>query len=123
MDSKQISRRLLFVLALFLAGRSFPSFAAEDWKQKWERTIDAAKREGEVVIYGPHNPMYRSLWDTFQKNHPGIKIDFVPGKGANTPRRSSLKDEPVNTSPISLWVVLPATAPIRPALWNLCELN
>jgi ABC-type Fe3+ transport system substrate-binding protein len=82
MDSKQISRRLLFVLALFLAGRSFSSFAAEDWKQRWERTIDAAKREGEVVIYGPHNPMYRSLWDTFQKNHPGIKINFVPGKGA-----------------------------------------
>jgi len=82
MDSKQISRRLLFVLALFLAGRSFSSFAAEDCKQRWERTIDAAKREGEVVIYGPHNPMYRSLWDTFQKNHPGIKINFVPGKGA-----------------------------------------
>ena len=66
----------------FWPGRSFSSFAAEDWKQIWERTIDAAKREGEVVIYGPHNPMYRSLWDTFQKNYPGIKINFVPGKGA-----------------------------------------
>jgi ABC-type glycerol-3-phosphate transport system substrate-binding protein len=82
METKQLNLRALVVLALFLLGRTFPAFAAEDWKREWEKTIDAAKREGEVVIYGPHNPMYRALWDTFERNYSGIKINFVPGKGS-----------------------------------------
>jgi ABC-type Fe3+ transport system substrate-binding protein len=61
--------------------------AADDWKQQWEKTVEAAKREGEVVIYGPHNPMYRPLWETFEKSYPGVKISFVPGKGAEHTQR------------------------------------
>jgi hypothetical protein len=51
----------VIVLALFLVGRTFPTFSAEDWKREWEKTIEAAKRDGGVVIYGPHNPMCRAL--------------------------------------------------------------
>ena len=87
MDTKRLSRRALVVLALFLVSRSFPAFAAEDWKREWEKTIEAAKREGEVVVYGPHNPMYRALWDTFQRNYPGITINFLPGKGSEHTQR------------------------------------
>jgi iron(III) transport system substrate-binding protein len=81
MDTKRFSRRILIVLALFLAGQ-FPALAAEDWKREWEKIVEAAKRESEVVVYGPHNPMYRPLWDAFQKKHSGIKINFLPGKGS-----------------------------------------
>ena len=80
-------RRKWLVLALLLLSWSFPLFAAEDWKQEWEKTIAGAKREGQVVIYGPHNPMYRPLWETFQKSYPGITINFLPGKGSEHTQR------------------------------------
>ena len=62
-----IKRLILPAVVLAFVGRLFspqPGLAAESWKQEWEKTLDAAKRDGEVVIYGPHNPMYRPLWDT-----------------------------------------------------------
>jgi iron(III) transport system substrate-binding protein len=79
---KRLIRPALFLLSLFLLGWSYPTSAAEDWKQEWEKTTQAAKREGEVVIYGPHNPMYLPLWETFQRSYPGVKINFLPGKGS-----------------------------------------
>jgi iron(III) transport system substrate-binding protein len=82
MDMKRLTRPALVVFSLSLFGQSSPTSAAEDWKQEWERITQAAKREGEVVIYGPHNPMYRPLWDTFEKSYPGVKINFTPGKGS-----------------------------------------
>ena len=66
---------------------SQPAPAAENWKPEWEKTLQAAKRDGEVVIYGPHNPMYIPLWETFQKTYPGVKINFVPGKGSEHTQR------------------------------------
>jgi len=58
-----------------------------DWKKQWEMTVEAAKKEGEVAIYGPHNPMYQQLWAIFQKAYPEIKFNFVPGKGSDHAQR------------------------------------
>ncbi|HEY2987534.1 MAG TPA: extracellular solute-binding protein [Candidatus Binatia bacterium] len=76
----RVSAVFLFVLQVAWLSRVD---AAEAWKSEWEKTIQGAKREGQVTIYGPHNPMYRPLWEAFQKIFPGVKIDFVPGKGAD----------------------------------------
>ena len=84
---KRLRALALVVFSLSLSSRPLSTFAAEDWKREWEETIAAAKREGEVVIYGPHNPMYRPLWETFQKSYPGIKINFLPGKGSEHTQR------------------------------------
>src|SRR4051812_1838444 len=56
-------------------------------KKQWEATVEAAKKEGEVVIYGPHNPAYQQIWAIFQKSYPDIKFSFVPGKGADHAQR------------------------------------
>lgn len=61
--------------------------AQSDWKKPWETILEAAKKEGEVVIYGPHNPVYQQLWTLFQKSYPGIKFTFVPGKGSDHAQR------------------------------------
>jgi iron(III) transport system substrate-binding protein len=78
---------LILVLFVSQAFSLRPAIAAEEWKQEWEKTVAAAKREGEVVIYGPHNPMYRPLWESFEKTYPGVKINFVPGKGSEHTQR------------------------------------
>ena len=91
MAGKRIMERAIKTLMLILfvthALLWTPAIAAEEWKQEWEKTIEGAKREGEVVIYGPHNPMYRALWETFQKSYPGVKINFIPGKGSEHTQR------------------------------------
>src|SRR6266576_2383860 len=61
--------------------------AQSDWKRQWEGTVEAAKKEGEVTIYGPHNPAYQQVWTIFQKSYPEIKFSFVPGKGAEHAQR------------------------------------
>ncbi|HEX2933026.1 MAG TPA: hypothetical protein VHV54_25080, partial [Candidatus Binatia bacterium] len=58
-----------------------------DWKKQWEMTLDAARKEGEVVIYGPHNPVYQQVWSVFQKSYPETKFSFVPGKGSEHAQR------------------------------------
>ena len=84
---KPLTELALVAFSLFTLAISVPAFAGENWKQEWEKTIQAAKREREVVIYGPHNPMYRPLWETFQRSFPGLKINFLPGKGSEHTQR------------------------------------
>jgi iron(III) transport system substrate-binding protein len=78
---KSLLRAAIIFLVTYLSAPS--ATAAEDWKQEWEKTVQTAKREAELTIYGPHNPMYRPLWELFQKQFPGIKVNFEPGKGAD----------------------------------------
>ena len=49
--------KIFFVLLLF-NGSVGQANGQSDWKKQWEATIEAGKKEGEVVIYGPHNPVY-----------------------------------------------------------------
>jgi len=61
--------------------------AQSDWKKQWEATIEAGRKDGEVVIYGPHNPAYQHIWAIFQKLYPEVKFNFVPGKGSDHVQR------------------------------------
>ena len=61
--------------------------AQADWKKTWEAAGDTARKEGEVTIYGPHNPVYQQVWSIFQKSYPEIKFSFVPGKGSDHAQR------------------------------------
>src|ERR1044071_10427143 len=78
----------LVALAVFLGPLvAAPAGAQTDWKKPWEASVEAAKREGEVTIYGPHNPAYQQVWTIFQKTCPDIKFSFVPGKGSDHAQR------------------------------------
>ena len=83
MNARNYRKRVIVVSLCLLLGFSAPAGAQSDWKKQWETTIEAGKKEGEVVIYGPHNPMYQQLWAVFQKSFSEIKFNFVPGKGAD----------------------------------------
>ena len=75
------SRKCVIVVSLcLLLSFSTSAGAQSDWKKQWETTIEAGKKEGEVVIYGPHNPMYQQLWAVFQKSFSEIKFNFVDRK-------------------------------------------
>ncbi len=55
--------------------------ALGDWKQDWDKTLKAAKKEGKLVLYGGYNPRYRKLNKAFEKKY-GIKVNFTPGGGS-----------------------------------------
>jgi hypothetical protein len=83
-----VKRTRLVALAVFLGALVASMAEAQtDWKKPWEASVEAAKKEREVTIYGPHNPAYQQVWTIFQKTYPDIKFSFVPGKGSDHAQR------------------------------------
>jgi iron(III) transport system substrate-binding protein len=59
------------------------------WQAEWEKTLAAAKKEGEVSFYGSEG--YEKIFEVFQKRYPEIKVK------ANTTRRGSEHGQAVMT--------------------------
>jgi iron(III) transport system substrate-binding protein len=78
--------RYLFFIVLLL-GIESAAFGAEapKWQTDWEKTIDAAKKEGQLVIYG--SAEYEQLYTEFHKKYPEIKVTGVFGRGADVAQR------------------------------------
>jgi iron(III) transport system substrate-binding protein len=68
------------VAALF--GPTAVRAAADDWKEQWESSVAKGKEEGQVVLYGGYNPIYRKYTTLFEKKYPGISIDYIRGGGS-----------------------------------------
>lgn len=58
--------------ALLMARPVYGGEAKSRWQNEWERTVAAAKRESQVVIYTQGSKQY--LFDRFQEAFPGVKI-------------------------------------------------
>src|SRR5258705_12874224 len=60
--------------------------AQSDWKKEWEKTIEAAKKEGQVNVYiGGWEVVLES--GAFQKAYPEIKVTWVGGRARGTAKR------------------------------------
>lgn len=56
------------------------------WKKEWERTVEAAKKEGQVNIYiGGWGALLEA--GVFQKAYPEIKVVGVTGRGGEIAKR------------------------------------
>jgi len=55
--------------------------------KEWENAVAAAKKEGSISIYGPHNPAYLQLWEMFRKSFPEINFNSLPGLGSDLAKR------------------------------------
>ena len=72
-----------FYLAL---GNSMAMAAQADaWKADWEKTLQAAKKEGQLVLYGSAD--FEALFGEFHKKYPEIKVTGVYGRGADVAKR------------------------------------
>jgi iron(III) transport system substrate-binding protein len=115
-------KRLIAALA-FLFG--LPAFAQSD--ADWKPLVEAAKKEGTLVIAGPPARALRSaLTDEFVKLHPEINIEYVGGfpheleprilqeRGAGR----FLWDVYINGAPSAMFTLKPRGAldPLLPAL-------
>ena len=58
------------------------------WKQQWDKTVNAAKREGMVVVFGPAGETIRNaLIEAFKKSFPYITLEYVGGRAAEQAAR------------------------------------
>jgi iron(III) transport system substrate-binding protein len=79
---KRANRFVLAALALEVFCRcTTPAVAAEksSWQLDWDKTIQAAKQEGQIVIYAAIGPYHPQILTEFQKDHPEIKATIVHG--------------------------------------------
>lgn len=80
---------LLLVVALVSAASSYAAESRPAWQQELEKTVQAAKTEGQVTVYvhSTYVPVLGS--GAFEKTFPGIKLTVVSGVENDLERRFS----------------------------------
>jgi iron(III) transport system substrate-binding protein len=76
----------LGLMVLGLAGLGYAGSAAAqggDWKAKWDAVVAAAEKEGKVVVWGPGGSAIRQAQREFEKDFPGIKMEYSGGRGTS----------------------------------------
>jgi len=78
-------RIILFSLILtafsVLLPRATPAQPAPDWKERWEKILGGAKKEGKVVVWGPPGELREALSQGFKKSFPDIDIEYSGASG------------------------------------------
>jgi hypothetical protein len=75
-----LKRMFLFVCLelLIAANGAFAAQATPAWQQEWEKTLELAKKEGQVTVYISG---YEAVLPDFEKEFPDIKLVAVTGRG------------------------------------------
>jgi iron(III) transport system substrate-binding protein len=68
----------------FIFSATEKTTAAEktSWQLDWEKTVQAAKQEGQIVIYAAIGPYHPQIFTEFHKDHPEIKATIVHGNSS-----------------------------------------
>jgi iron(III) transport system substrate-binding protein len=56
---------------------------APKWKEEWQRTVKAAKKEGQVSLYGGQEITHPDIVSAFNKEFPFIKVTTTSGRGGD----------------------------------------
>jgi iron(III) transport system substrate-binding protein len=124
-DWFSILAALVTGLSFLSAGSSVAGQAKAGWDVEWEKTVAAARQEGQVTIYGTTPIHAIAETGVFQKVYPGIKVVTVapaPGEAFQrlmAERRAGryLADLYVAGATSPLWLLqAQALDPIKPLL-------
>src|SRR5499426_1761723 len=77
-------KRVTFI-SVFLIATAASAGEAPKWKADWEKALEAAKKEGQLTLYG--SPEFEGLFGEFHKKYPEIKITGVFNRGADVAKR------------------------------------
>jgi ABC-type Fe3+ transport system substrate-binding protein len=72
----------LFLAALFSRLGEAQGAEKAAWQLDWEKTIHAAKQEGQLQIYAALGPYHPQIFAEFQKDYPQIKLELVHGNSS-----------------------------------------
>ena len=60
---------------------------ADGWKNEWAKTVEAAKKEGQIAAYGGAEISHPDIIAAFNKDYPEIKVITVTGRAADLTAR------------------------------------
>ena len=91
-ETRRTLRKVFFSIALTFVvdyDRADAGEARPAWQQDWEKTVQAAKSEGQVTVYlhSAYGPVLTT--GAFEKAFPGIKVAIVSGVENDLERRFS----------------------------------
>ncbi|HTN73066.1 MAG TPA: hypothetical protein VMO00_18440, partial [Methylomirabilota bacterium] len=74
-----------YIVAVFLLARV--AFAA-DAQDEWKKIVDAAKKEGKVIVGGPPTAVLRKQFqETFEKKF-GLELEIISAPGPQNATRA-----------------------------------
>ena len=79
--SWKIPHSLFFISLLF--GGSAVAAEAPKWQAEWQKTIEAAKKEGQISLYGGQEITHPEITAAFTKEFPFIKVLTTSGRGGD----------------------------------------
>ena len=77
--SKTILNLMIFAFTWSLASSVFAAGETGDWRARWQQTVSAAKKEGQLSIYGGEEITHPEIIAEFRKEFPDIRIVTVNG--------------------------------------------
>jgi ABC-type Fe3+ transport system substrate-binding protein len=120
---------LFLIPFLLIAAWLRPALAQvkPDWKQRWEKVVSQAKKEGRVVVWGPPGELIRdAMTQGFSKAFPEIAIEYSGARGGEQATRlKAERDGGIysldillsgTTTAITYMKPMKALDPIEPAL-------
>lgn len=82
---RQLKRRMpvgiLLSLQFFFIGAAY-SAEKPSWQADWDATLQAAKKEGQIMIYAAIGPYHPSIFAQFQVAFPEIKVTLAHGNSS-----------------------------------------
>ncbi len=80
-----LAMALLFLLTMLGWDAVRAGQAKSGWRAEWEKTVAAARKEGQVVSYASDS--YDGVFREFQRKYPKIKVVGVLGRGSQLASR------------------------------------
>ena len=78
---------LVLTLLFWLCAAPVVAAEAEGWKSEWARTVEAAKKEGQLAAYGGAEISHPDIIAAFTKEYPEIKVTNVTGRASDVTAR------------------------------------
>ena len=80
--SIQNMKWLVVAASLFLSAMAMAAEAPK-WQAEWQKTIEAAKKEGQLSLYGGQEITHPDIVAAFNKEFPFIKVTTTSGRGGD----------------------------------------
>ena len=77
--SRTILNLTIYAFAWLLALTTFAAGDGGEWRARWDQTVAAAKKEGQLSIYGGEEITHPEVIGEFRKEFPDIKVVTVSG--------------------------------------------
>ncbi len=77
-----LTRAFSLLVVTFWTSASYAAEAKPNWQAEWERTVQAAKKEGSLSLYlFQGEGELSAVAQLFQKKYPEINVAVTPGRG------------------------------------------